>query len=277
MDIDFSQLVSDNESDGGLSLINEDELLQIEEVDIYQYEGLPSELHLDELSDLSDSEEFRDEIIEEPEQSGMSAGLRQFALCMTTLQRPFQASNKMDPSAAEEDEFDDEPQELNFSDEDLIIIDPPSTADAPAAALTADAPAMCEPQQMGVDSHCATADDSPINIQTISTDTPTIPWRPTKDYRHMTMEVPVMKLIPLPTTLKKWQERTATPEMKNYIKEIRSQGTRAGKNNHKVWIPYDLREKLNALRSKRLAEGSYCNRQFLIQEYQLKQQWNSLQ
>ena len=79
MDIDFSQLVSDNESDGGLSLINEDELLQIEEVDIYQYEGLPSELHLDELSDLSDSEEFRDEIIEEPEQSGMSAGLRQFA------------------------------------------------------------------------------------------------------------------------------------------------------------------------------------------------------
>ena len=73
--------------------------IEAEEVDIYQYQGLPSELNLeDELSDLSDNEQFMDK---EPEQSGMSAELRQqFALCISTLQQPFQTSNTMDLPAA---------------------------------------------------------------------------------------------------------------------------------------------------------------------------------
>ncbi len=48
-EIDFSQLISDNEleSDFEMDDEDEDELLEAEEVDIYQYQGLPSELQLD--------------------------------------------------------------------------------------------------------------------------------------------------------------------------------------------------------------------------------------
>ena len=105
-------------------------------------------LDYEELSDLSGDEFLDDEIydnlsmtLEIPEETGMSAGLReQFELCLTTLQRPFQPANVMDPSAAEngEDNCDSEPQELNFSDYDLIVTSPPPAApviEGPAAPI----------------------------------------------------------------------------------------------------------------------------------------------
>ena len=275
MDIDFSQLVSDNESDGGLSLINEDELLQIEEVDIYQYEGLPSELHLDELSDLSDSEEFRDEIIEEPEQSGMSAGLRQFALCLTTLQRPFQASNKMDPSAAEEDEFDDEPQELNFNDGDLITLDPPSAADAPENPLRTDSPADMPPVVAPL------TNDPPADIPAAAA--PLTSVRTEDNSAVMIMDEDTLAKMfeglppPLEATLERYRKRQVTPEMKAHVMSIRAKKIHLGSDDHKLYLPFNLRDKIIALRHKKLAEGPLANRQQLIQEYWLKkirEGWN---
>ena len=78
---------------------------------------------------------------------------------------------------------------------------------------------------------------------------------------------------PLSATLKKWRERQASPAMKDYIQKIREQKIHIGENNVRVYLPYNLRDKLIAMRGKRLAEGPYINRKMLIDEYKLKQQW----
>ena len=292
MDIGFSQLVSDNESNDGLSLIDEDELLHIEEVDIYLYEGLPSELHLDELSDLSDNEEFRDEKIEEPEQSGMSAGLKQqFALCLTTLQRPFQPANIMDLSAAIVDGVDSEPQELNFYEGDLIespFADPPSTANPPADVPSIDAPtaasAADSPDDLPRDESPETDPPTDASAADLPEDEPAVmqgcdPAMLYVEEKELNKRLEKLPFPPLPATKKKWRERQASPAMKEFIQKIKEHKIRVGKDNHRIFLPYNLRDKLIAMRGRKLAEGPYANRKLLIDEYRLRkerQQWNSL-
>ena len=236
-----------------LPMTLEEHEIETENIDIYQ--DLPSSLpSIDELSDLSDSEQFMDE---EPEHSGMSAELRQqFALCLSTLQQPFQPSNTTDLPAAnvEKVSFNDEPQELNFSETDLI--DPPSTNDPPTDVVAADNPPAVNNQPAG----SATSDDIAV---------------PSIEYRHLTVVVPEMTPPPLPATRERWQERTATPEMEKYIKSIRE---RQRASQYKLWLPFDLRDKLNAKKSKKLAEGPYANRKLIIDEYRNRlqcQQWGS--
>ena len=282
MDIDFQQLVSEDES---ISSDVEDELL--EEADIYEYEGLPAELNLDELSDLSEDEDFIEEerVANELQQqmsregkereSAMSAKLQlQFKQCLDTIKRPFQQAPVVEEPSPEPIATDlDGGADLIFSEEELLE---PNTVLLMTSEHPADAPATCETRQIEVDSHHTAADDSPTNIQTTSTDTPAIP---SKEYRHLTVVVPEMTPSPLPATREKWQKRTATPEMKKYIKSIRERQVRVGENNYKLWLPYDLRDLLVAKKSKKLAEGPYANRKLLIDEYRLRkerQQWNSL-
>ena len=141
-----------------------------------------------------DSEEFRNEIIEDPEQSGMSAGLRQqFALCLSTLQQPFQLSNTTDLPAAnvKEVSFDKEPQELNFSEEGLITPDPPLTADVPTAAASATDPSA------HVLRTAATADDEPAAVQGCD---PAVMF---VDEETLNRKLEMLPFPPLPATLKK--------------------------------------------------------------------------
>ena len=288
MDINFS-LVSE---DGGISSDIEDNISSADEDELLNYE---------ELSDLSGDEFLDDDIYEglpssidmdeEPEQSGMSAELRQqFALCISSLQQPFQPCNSMDPPAANvvEDSFSNEPQELIFSDEDLIVIDPPSTADAPTAASAADAPAAAPaadaPENpLGTDSPA----DMPPAVAPLTNDPPAdIPAaaapltsvRTEDNSAVMLMDEDTLAKMfeglppPLEATLERYRKRQATPEMKAHVMSIRAKKIHLGEDNHKLFLPFNLRDKLIAMRDRKLAEGPYINRKMLIDEYKLKQQ-----
>ena len=66
--------------------------------------------------------------------------------------------------------------------------------------------------------------------------------------------------------------------MEDYIKKIRQQKIHIGENNIRVYLPYNLRDKLIVMRGKKLAEGPYFNRKLIIDEYRLKhqrKQWSS--
>ena len=178
---------------------------------------MPSSLpSIDELSDLSDSEQF----------------------------------------------MDDEPQELIFSDEDLIVIDSPSTADAPTTASAADASAADLP-----------AEDEPAEMQDAD---PAVLY---VEQEELDRKLEKLPFPPLPATLRKWRERQASPAMKEYIKNIRSRKVLLGRNNYKLYLPFNLRDKLIAMRNRKLATGPYCNRKRIIDEYRRKKErekWNTL-
>ena len=135
----------------------------------------------------------------------------------------------------------------------MNLINHPSTNDPPTDVVAANDPPA--------------ASDQPASSAPDGT-----PAIPSVEYRHLTVVVPEMTSPPLPATLERWKKRTATPEMEKYIKSIRMRQLRMGESQCRMWLPYDLRELLNARKSKKLAEGPYANRKFIIDEYRLKKQ-----
>ena len=187
----------------------------------------------------------------------MSAELRQqFALCITTLQQPFRPTRIVDPSAADiqEHSIDSDPKALNFSDEDLI---------EPQA-----------PIETGLSpTDTSAADDQPADAPTTNSEPTASKPQQQEVASFYTAVTPPL----LPATLERWEKRQAYPEVKELIKSVRARKLRMGAAQYKFYIPYDLRDKIFALRSKRLTEGPLANRQLLIQEYRLRQirkEWN---
>ena len=66
--------------------------------------------------------------------------------------------------------------------------------------------------------------------------------------------------------------------MKEYIQRIRNDKTLIGPDKHKFFLPYNLRDKLIALKEWKLAIGPHFNRKLIIDEYRnrlQRQQWGS--
>ena len=66
--------------------------------------------------------------------------------------------------------------------------------------------------------------------------------------------------------------------MMEYIQRIRDDKTLIGQNKYKVFLPYNLRDKLIALKNWKLAIGPHSNRKLIIEEYRnrlQRKQWGS--
>ena len=79
---------------------------------------------------------------------------------------------------------------------------------------------------------------------------------------------------PLEATLRRWRERTASPSMMEYVKRSRRDLNKA--DGQSIYIPYNLRDILNAKKERDLARGPRINRRFIIEEYRLKKQREAL-
>ena len=75
---------------------------------------------------------------------------------------------------------------------------------------------------------------------------------------------------PLKATLRRWRERTASPSMMDYIRRRRRDIAADG--HSKFFIPYNLRDTLNAKKERELAQGPRINRQLIIEEYRLRKE-----
>ena len=67
--------------------------------------------------------------------------------------------------------------------------------------------------------------------------------------------------------------RTASPSMMDYIRRRRKDIKADGQS---IYIPYNLRDILNAKKERDLARGPRINRRFIIEEYRLKKQREAL-
>ena len=143
-------------------------------------------------------------------------------------------------------------QELNFCEHDLI--ESPTTDTSATDTSATDTPAEDEPIMQGYDPAVMYVEEEELN-----------------------RKLAKLPFPPLPATLRKWRQRQASPAMMEYIQKIREQKV-LGQSNYKIYLPYNLRDKLIAMRNCGLAVGPYCNRKLLIDEYRLKQQrkqWGS--
>ena len=277
--VDFAFLITDDEekpveidltSDQEDDLIND---LSDDEVDIY--EGLSLVLlandqtdpldYYEELSDLSE-----DEFMEE------DAG----------------SASEVPAAPAEEDSS---PQELEFSEEDLLEADyselttsiKPSyhrqlatsgTATPPSSPMsqTTEDVEMESTMWQGRESpaSCAAAEvPSEVEAAAVQGCDPAVMHVSQKQLDEWVAELP---FPPLEATLRRWRERTASPSMMEYIQRRRKDIAADG---HSIFIPYNLRDILNAKKERDLAQGPRINRRFIIEEYRLKKQreaWNLL-
>ena len=241
MDIDFAQYISDNEEYDTVDLTSDLE----DEVDIYQGLSLvliDGDKDFEELSDLSDNE-FEEEQAS-PAGEPVAPFIAQSAAPVVEV-----------PAAPEA-------QELNFSDHDLIA--PPNTPTAPSMGVTTTN--IADPDTSTTDTP---EEDEPV-MQGCD---PAVMYVREEELKERVAKLP---FPPLPATLRKWRYRQASPSMMEYIQRIRDEKVHIGQNNYKVYLPYNLRDKLIALRNWKFAIGPHSNRKFLIDEYRLRQQRKQL-
>ena len=281
--VDFAFLITDDDEEPVVEQIDltsslEDDLLD-DDVDIYEDVSLvllandqEDVLDYEELSDLSG-----DEFLEEP---------------------------------AAPIEVDSSPQELNFSEEDLLEADygelasaipstrpsyhrqlavaaatdiPPSSPMSATSteevemesttwqghetsSTTAEVPSVDEAAvvQGGQPTSCAAAEDETAAVQGCD---PAIMHVSQKQLDEWVAELP---FPPLEATLRRWRERTASPSMMDYIRRRRRDV--AANGHSKFFIPYNLRDVLNAKKERELAQGPRINRRLIIEEYRLKKE-----
>ena len=257
MDIDFSYLIFDDEESDN------------DDVDIY--EGLSLVLLANDQADVLDyyelSELSGDEFLEE------SAG------------------SVMDEPAAPA-EVDGSPQALEFSDDDLLDADlgepslaVPSTSPSSPAAATASSTTdeedatlqsaddiTMEPSSQEGHPTSAAAAEVPIEDETAAVEgcDPAVMYMGQEQLDEMVKKLP---FPPLKATLDRWRERTASPAMMEYIQRIRNDKTVVGPTM--FFLPYNLRDKLIAMKERKLALGPYMNRKLLIDEYRLRKERES--
>ena len=272
MDIDFNveiDLTSDQEDE----LLND---LSDDDVDIYEDLSLVllandqhDVLEYEELSDLSG-----DEFLEEP------AG----------------SASEVPAAPAEED---GSPQELEFSEEDLLDADlgepVPSTRPSSPAAVTATPPSSPTSTTTTEDINMESTEDHSASsaaaevprgdeAAAVQGDEPTSSAAaevPSQDeaaavqgcdpaIMHVSQQqldeiIAKLPFPPLKATIARWRSRTASPSMKEYIQRINRDMSADGPS--KFFLPYNLRDKLIANKERRLAQGPRINRQLIIEEY----------
>ena len=227
--------------DDDISSADEKELL--EETDIYH--GLSMMLadgdeSFEELSDLSDNE-FEEEQANPAEVEPAQLVAPQPAALVVEVQA------------------EPEPQELEFSDEDLIT--PPNSPTTSHMKVASSPPAMITSMMVTtVTDAAAFEEDEPV-MQGCD---PAVMYVTEEELKERIAKQP---FPPLPATIRKWRERQASPSMKEYILRIRKDKSLVGPNKQKVFLPYNLRDKLLARKEWQLAIGPPINRRLIIEEY----------
>ena len=104
-----------------------------------------------------------------------------------------------------------------------------------------------------------------VNLQDCEHPTTKQECNPAKEFDEWIAELPSP---PLAATLKRWRKRSASPTTMDYIRNRR----RGSENGLAIYIPYNVRDILDAKKERDLAKGPRSNRRFLIEEYRLKKQ-----
>ena len=271
--VDFAFLITDDEEkpvEIDLTSYHGEELVidltdEVEDVDIYEDLSLvllasdeADPLDYEDYESLSDLSE--DEFMEE--RAGSELG-----------------------SAASPDE-DSSPQELEFFEEDLLETDcseltasikpayhrrlaTSGAATPPSSPTTQADDVEMEPTMwQGLESPIGAAAEAPCEADAAAVQG----CDPAEEFDKWVAELP---FPPLAATLKRWRERSASPTTMEYIRNRRKDS----KTGLSIYIPYNLRDILNAKKERELARGPRSNRRFIIEEYRLKKQrdaWNLL-
>ena len=251
--VDFAFLITDDEekpveidltSDQEEDLIND---LSDDDVDIY--EGLSLVLLANDQTDPLDYEELSD--LSEDEFMEERAG-----------------SASEEPAASTDG--DNSPQELEFSEEDLLEADyseltsiKPSYQRQLATSGTATPPSSpasqkteeVEMEWQGRESptSCAAA-EVPCEVEAAAVQgcDPAVMNVSQKQLDDWVAELP---FPPLEATLRRWRERTASPSMMEYVKRRRRDLKADGQS---IYIPYNLRDILNAKKERDLAQRDHA-------------------